>query len=103
MPYRPMAYAAFGVAGAALVGTIVWSVFAARESQPTCDKPDPRHACPEIYSGNRGPAIGLGLITAVSAVAGGVLLYLDHRSQKRATVMVAPTQGGAAATASLTF
>lgn len=102
-PYRPLAYGAFAVAGASLITTIVFSVYAGREGNPTCDKPNPKTACPDIYKGNTGPAVAFGVITAVAAVGGAVLLYLDHRNKQRLHVAALPTPGGFAAAAGFDF
>jgi hypothetical protein len=102
-PYRPLAYGLFAVGGASLVATIVFSVYAGRENNPTCDKPNPRTSCPDVYKGNTGPAVAFGVITAVAAAAGGVLLWLDHRNKSRAHVVALPTPGGFAASAGFDF
>jgi hypothetical protein len=103
-PYRPVAYAGFGLAAVSLIATITFSVYASRQGVPTCDLPNPMTSCPNIYSGNTGPAVFFGLLTGVSAATGILLLYLDGKRAKRATnVGLVPTRDGFAAAASFEF
>ena len=103
-PYRPLAGAAFGVAGVALIVTVVFSVYHLKyDNQPTCTLADPKRNCPEVYSGNTAPAAVMGVLTVLSAGTGALLLYLDSRSRHHATAMLVPTPDGFAASASFQF
>lgn len=110
--YRYGAYAAFAVAGASLVTMVPFAYFASRESsnpdassQYSCSAADPRYNCPQKYSGNLAPAVAFGVVGGVAAATGAVLLYLDHRAQKKhvPTVGAAPTRDGFAVSARLSF
>ncbi len=96
-PYRPVAYAAFGLAAAGLVSTIAFGLFASREDQPTCSGlADPRTQCPSIYKGNVPATVASGILTALAAASGGILLYLDSRRAAPRFSLVATPEGVAA-------
>jgi hypothetical protein len=105
-PYRPVAFGAFGLAGVSLITTIAFSAYAAKENQPTCNKPNPMTSCPDVYKGNVAPAALFGVVTGLAAATGALLLVLDWRAKKRGgpTVTLSPTlDGGFAAFASGEF
>lgn len=102
-PYRLAGIVSFAASAALLIPTIVFSVYGAKDSQPTCDKADPVHSCPEIYSGNTGPAIALGVFTALGAVAGGLLFYFDYRVRHMPRITLSPSSHGIAAAANFSF
>ena len=103
-PFRPIAYAAFGLAVAALVPTIAFAIYAGKDGQPNCDRPDPVHTCPQIYSGNTGGAAAFGVVAGAAAITGAVLLLLDYRREKQRPVVTAsPTRDGFAVGASFEF
>ncbi|MSP61214.1 MAG: hypothetical protein EXR72_12885 [Myxococcales bacterium] len=93
-PFRMVAYGAFGLAVLALVPTIAFAVYAPKDNMPSCDKPNPKTACPEVYSGNTGRAAGFGVLTGVAAIGGAVLLYLDYRRAHAPMISAGPIQGG---------
>lgn len=94
-PWRPVAISSLAVG---LVGVVVGIPLLAIDGQPTCNKPNPKQSCPEVYNTVGGGATLLTFGLA-GVAASGVLFYLDHRARKRAaahpTVMVAPLRGGA--------
>jgi len=104
-PYRPVAYGSFGLAAVSLIATITFGVYASREGNPTCDLPNPKTACPNVYKGNAVPAAMFGVVTALAAGTGVLMLVLDWRAKKKAgpTVSAAPLPGGFAVGASLEF
>jgi hypothetical protein len=104
-PFRPVAIASLVVGVAGLAAGIPLTVI---DGQPTCNKPDPKHACPEVYNTIGGGATLLALgVAGVAAAA--PLFYLDYRSRHRKAVVsslelrLGPTWGGAQATASGRF
>jgi hypothetical protein len=92
-PWRPVAISSLAVG---LVGVVVGIPLLAIDGQPTCNKPDPKQSCPEVYNTVGGGATLLTFGLA-GVAASGVLFYLDHRARKRAhpTVSVMPLRGGA--------
>ena len=105
LPWGNLAYAALGVTAVALVATIVFSVYASKDSLPTCSAADPTHDCPQIYSGNAAPAVTFGVLTALAAGGGAFMWYLDRRAHRREPVslLIAPTRDGAAASMAFRF
>jgi hypothetical protein len=105
------AFTAFGVAAVSVLATVSFAYYATREgpagtaSSYTCNAADPQHSCPRIYSGNTAPAVTFGVLAAVGAATGGVLLYYDLHRQRRppATVMAAPLPGGFGVAGSIEF
>jgi hypothetical protein len=97
-PWRPLAIASAAVG---LVGLAVGIPLLAIDGRPTCDLPNPRTACPNVYNTVGG---GATLLTfgILGAAGSGVLFYLDHRARKRAahpTVALFPIEGGVYVTA----
>jgi len=91
-PWRPVAIASL-VAG--VVGIAVGIPLVAIDGNPTCNLPNPRTACPNVYNTVGGGAAMLTLGLA-GVAASGVLFYFDHRARQRATtVSVVPLSGGA--------
>lgn len=94
-PWRPVAISSLAVG---LVGVVVGIPLLAIDGQPTCNKPNPKESCPEVYNTVGGGATLLTFGLA-GVAASGVLFYLDHRARKRAaahpTVTVTPLRGGA--------
>jgi hypothetical protein len=91
-PWRPVAITSLVVG---VVGIVVGAPLVAIDGNPTCNSPDPKHSCPDVYNTLGGGATMLTLgIAGVAASA--VLFYFDHRARKRATtVSFSPTPGGA--------
>jgi hypothetical protein len=104
VPFRPLAIAGFGLAGASLIGAISFFAFVPRDGKTTCGPGVPSANCPTIYSGN---GIGAGVftgLTLVAAAAGGVLLYFDLKTRKKTPVVtILPTSDGVAGSASFEF
>ena len=95
-PWRPVAIASLAVG---LVGVVVGIPLLAIDGQPTCNMPDPRKSCAEVYNTLGGGAAMLSLGIA-GVAASGVLFYFDHRARKsRPTVSLMPTPGGVYLTA----
>ena len=92
-PWRPVAIASLAVG---VVGIAVGIPLIAIDGNPTCNLPNPRTSCPNVYNTVGGGATMLTLGLA-GVAASGVLFYLDHRARKRATtVSVVPLAGGGA-------
>ncbi|MDB4965954.1 MAG: hypothetical protein JWN44_1643 [Myxococcales bacterium] len=90
-PWRPVAIASLAVG---LVGVVVGIPLLAIDGQPTCNSPNPRMSCPEVYNTVGGGAAML-TVGLAGVAASGALFYFDHRARKaRPTVMLTPTQGG---------
>src|SRR5262249_2378304 len=94
--YRIGAYAAFVVAGAAVVTMIPLAYYASKEKPGTkgyytgdgCSgAPLPQLQCPKVWSGNTAPAVVFGVTAAAAAVVGGALLYLDSKHKRHATFL----------------
>ena len=92
-PWRPVAISSLAVG---LVGVVVGIPLLAIDGQPTCNLPNPKQSCPEVYNTVGGGATLLTFGLA-GVAASGVLFYMDHRARKRAhpTVMLMPLRGGA--------
>jgi hypothetical protein len=79
-----------------VVGIAIGAPLLAIDGQPTCDKPDPKHSCPEVYDTAGG---GAALVTVgVLGVAAGVSLFVVDalvRKRNAPRVSVAPLRGGA--------
>jgi hypothetical protein len=106
-PYRPVAIGSFGVAVVALIATIGFGVYATKENQTTCkgvNYTTGDNTCPNIYKGNAAPAAVFGVVTALAAGTGALMLFLDARHRKRSpTITAAPTRDGFAVGASVEF
>ena len=92
-PWRPVAIASLAVG---LVGIVSGIPLLAIDGQPTCNLPNPKQACPDVYNTVGGGA-ALLTIGLAGVAASGALFYLDHRARTKArpTVMVVPMPGGA--------
>jgi hypothetical protein len=92
-PWRPVAIASLA---AGVVGLAVGIPLLAIDGNPTCNKPDARTSCPNVYNTVGGGATLLTLGLA-GVAASGVLFYFDHRARNKArpNVVVMPTVGGA--------
>jgi len=91
-PWRAVAITSLVVG---VVGIAVGAPLVAIDGNPTCNSPNPRTSCPDVYNTMGGGATMLTLGIA-GVAASGVLFYLDHRARKNATtVTLLPTQGGA--------
>ncbi len=92
-PWRPVAIASLA---AGVVGLAVGIPLLAIDGDPTCNKPNPRTSCPNVYNTVGGGATLLTLGIA-GVAASGVLFYFDHRARNKAhpNVVVIPTAGGA--------
>jgi hypothetical protein len=99
-PWRAVAITSLVVG---VVGIAVGAPLVAIDGNPTCNLPNPKTACPDVYNTVGGGAAMLTLgIGGVAASA--VLFYFDHRARKRATtVTLLPMQGGAYLSASGRF
>jgi hypothetical protein len=100
-PWRPLAISSL------VGGVVVLAIgipLVAIDGQPTCDKPNPRQSCPEVYNtvGAGGTLLGLGI---GGVVASGVMFYMDHRvrARRHPTVSLLPTQNGLYLSASGTY
>lgn len=107
-PYRPVAYAAFAVAVASLVPTIVFGIYAPKDGQGTCDAKDPLHMCPQLYHGNTAAATAFGIVAGAAAITGTVLMILDWRQREAhkksaLSFSAAPLRDGFAAGAAFEF
>jgi hypothetical protein len=91
-PWRALAISSLVVG---VVGIAIGAPLVAIDGNPTCNLPNPKTSCPDVYNTVGGGAAMLTLGIA-GVAASGVLFYLDHRARKRAaTVVVLPLQGGA--------
>jgi hypothetical protein len=92
-PWRPVAIASLA---AGVVGLAVGIPLLAIDGDPTCNKPNPRVSCPNVYNTVGGGAAMLTFGIAGLA-ASGVLFYFDHRARNKPhpSVVVIPTAGGA--------
>jgi hypothetical protein len=84
-----------------VVGLAVGIPLLAIDGDPTCDAPNPRKNCPEVWN-TAGGGAALVTLGVGGLVASGVLFYLDYRSRHRPhvpTVSLFPTSGGAVVTA----
>ncbi len=100
-PWRPVAIASLAVGVVALaVGIPLMAI----DGNPTCNLPNPRTSCPDVYNTMGGGATMLTLGLA-GVAASGVLFYMDHRARKKSstTVSVLPLSGGAYLSAGGTF
>jgi hypothetical protein len=101
-PWRAVAIAST-VAG--VVGIAVGIPLLVIDGDPTCDAPNPRKNCPEVYNTAGGGAALLTLGVG-GVAAGAVLFYLDYRSRHRPAtprLSFAPLAGGGLVTASGQF
>jgi hypothetical protein len=83
------------------VGLAVGIPLLAIDGDPTCDLPNPRKNCPEVYN-TAGGGAALVTLGVGGLAAAGVLFYLDYRSRHRPnvpTVSLGPVSGGAMVTA----
>ena len=100
VPYRWLAVGSLGVG---VLGLAIGIPLVVIDGRPTCNLPNPTKSCKDVYNtvGGGGVMLALGVAGLGASAA---LFYLDYRSRhKPATAttwapMVAPTQGGAAAT-----
>jgi hypothetical protein len=97
-PWRSVAIGSLAVG---VVGLAIGIPLVAIDGQPTCDLPNPRRSCPEVYNtgGGGGTLVAFG---AAGLAASGVLFYLDYRARHRppaARLAVTPTVGGTLLTA----
>jgi hypothetical protein len=91
-PWRAVAITSLVVG---VVGIAIGAPLVAIDGNPTCNLPNPRTSCPDVYNTLGGGAAML-TIGIAGVAASGVLFYLDHRARKRAaTVSVLPLSGGA--------
>ena len=91
-PWRAVAITSLVVG---VVGIAIGAPLVAIDGNPTCNLPNPRTACPDVYNTVGGGAAMLTLGIA-GVAASGVLFYFDHRARKRAAaVSIAPLPGGA--------
>lgn len=92
-PWRPVAIASLAVG---VVGLAVGIPLVAIDGDPTCNKPNPRVSCPNVYNTVGGGAAML-TIGIAGLAASGVLFYFDHRARNKArpNVVLIPTAGGA--------
>jgi hypothetical protein len=84
-----------------VVGIAVGAPLVAIDGNPTCNLPNPRTSCADVYNTIGGGAAML-TIGIAGVAASGVLFYFDHRARKRAataSVAVTPLVGGAQLTA----
>jgi hypothetical protein len=79
-------------AGVAVVGLGVGTPLAVIANEPTCNRPDARHTCPEIYrtAGASAAFLTLGIL---AAGASGTSFYLGWRFGRERAVTVAPSAG----------
>jgi hypothetical protein len=91
-PWRAVAISSLAVG---LAGVVAGIPLLAIDGQPTCNLPNPKQACPDVYNTVGGGAALLSLGIA-GVAASGVLFYMDHRARhKRApAVSLLPLQGG---------
>ena len=97
-PWRTVAITSLVVG---VVGIAIGAPLVAIDGNPTCNLPNPRTACPDVYNTIGGGAAML-TIGIAGVAASGVLFYFDHRARKRAaasSVAVTPLLGGAQLTA----
>ncbi|HEX9103175.1 MAG TPA: hypothetical protein VF997_13280 [Polyangia bacterium] len=91
-PWRAVAISSLVVG---VVGLAVGIPLVAIDGNPTCNLPNPRTSCPDVYNTVGGGAAML-TIGLAGVAASGVLFYMDHRARKQAaTVSVLPLAGGA--------
>ncbi|HEX6837521.1 MAG TPA: hypothetical protein VF334_13165 [Polyangia bacterium] len=91
-PWRAVAISSLVVG---VVGIAIGAPLVAIDGNPTCNLPNPRTACPDVYNTVGGGAAMLTFGIA-GVAASGVLFYMDHRARKHAaTVSVLPLSGGA--------
>jgi hypothetical protein len=91
-PWRALAISSL-VLG--VVGLAVGIPLLAIDGNPTCNSPNPRTACPEVYNTVGGGAAML-TVGVLGLAGSAVLFYFDHRARKRATtVTLMPLNGGA--------
>ncbi|HEY3355162.1 MAG TPA: hypothetical protein VGQ83_18055 [Polyangia bacterium] len=86
--------------GVAVVGFAVGVPLAAIANEPTCDRPNGRRTCPEVYTTAGGGAAFL-TIGILAAGAAGTSFYLNWKFGRERALEVAPTAGpkGAGVTA----
>jgi hypothetical protein len=97
-PWRAVAITSLVVG---VVGIAIGAPLVAIDGNPTCNLPNPRTACSDVYNTIGGGAAMLTFGIA-GVAASGVLFYFDHRARKRAaaaSVAVTPLVGGAQLTA----
>jgi hypothetical protein len=99
-PWRAVAITSLVVG---VVGIAVGAPLVAIDGNPTCNLPNPKTSCPDVYNTKGGGAAMLTLGIA-GVAASGVLFYFDHRARKKAaTVSLSPLPGGAYLSAGGTF
>lgn len=100
----PWRWFAIGSAALGVVGVAVGIPLLVIDGNPTCNLPNPRRTCPEVYStgGAGGALLGLGV---AGLAASGVFFYLDYRAshRPRPAVSLLPLPGGALLTAGGSF
>ena len=79
-PWRPLAITSLVIG---VVGIAVGAPLVAIDGNPTCNLPNPRTSCPDVYNTVGGGAAML-TIGIAGVAASGVMFYLDHRARKRA-------------------
>jgi hypothetical protein len=100
----PWRWLAIGSAALGVVGLAVGIPLLAIDGNPTCDMPNPRRTCPDVYNtaAAGGTLLGFGI---AGLAASGVFFYLDHRAahRPRPAVSLLPLPGGAFVTAGGSF
>jgi hypothetical protein len=83
-------------AGIAAVALGVGIPLAAIANEPTCDRPDARRTCPEIYA-TTGASAAFLTIGVLAAGAAGTSFYLSWRFGRERSALVMPLAGPASA------
>jgi hypothetical protein len=100
----PYKWVGVGALVVGVVGIAVGAPLLAIDGEPTCDLPDPKHSCKEVYD-TAGGGAALVTIGALGIAAGVSLIVVDVVLHKRAArhVAVAPMAGGAMLTSQWQF
>jgi hypothetical protein len=107
-PYRPVGAAVLAVGVGSIIATGVFGYYASKENggddRYTCNLPNPKTSCPEMYHGNTAPAAVFGVMSAVAVTTGAILLYVGRPHKPTTpTVGAAFLRNGFALSASLEF
>ena len=99
-PWRGMAIGSLVVG---VVGIAIGAPLLAIDGQPTCNSPNPKTSCPNLWN-TAGGGAALVTLGVLGVAAGTALFVVDYTVRHRTTrVTVAPTLGGAMLTSQWRF